>query len=305
MISGIAAEDVKLEQDQIANAFKFILDRSGLVDETAQVISNKYRLGNPRNGKSLWKVSLSRKDYRKKILRNAKFLKDNVSFKGIYINADTPPLSRKENGRLRSNLLEFRNGNPTKVVKLVKGKLVMNKFVDKFDNQASNSSGTTFSLYLCNARSVLPKIDFIRTECLEHSPTILACTETWLHSLIGDNLLNVPNYNIVRHDRESRGGGVMVYVSMSVKYSFLNLNVVTPNFMECIWIYVYSINAVFVTVYIPPIACKNAEFCTEINNYFESNFDHFCTSYSNPHLALCGDFNTFNCEELNNLYNLL
>lgn len=71
-----------------------------------------------------------------------------------------------------------------------------------------------------NIRSLLANIEEVRSDLLDGSIDIVALSETWLHSQCSDSLLQVPNYNLFRHDRltkvpngkTKRGGGIAVYI---------------------------------------------------------------------------------------------
>ena len=59
-----------------------------------------------------------------------------------------------------------------------------------------------------NVRSLFPKIDefalFLNHLCIE----IAGVSETWLHHGIENDVLSIPNYNLIRRDRSvGRGGG--------------------------------------------------------------------------------------------------
>lgn len=47
---------------------------------------------------------------------------------------------------------------------------------------------------------------------LSHDPDILIVTETWLHEGIESTEVVPPSYNIIRKDRQSRGGGVAIII---------------------------------------------------------------------------------------------
>ena len=55
-------------------------------------------------------------------------------------------------------------------------------------------------------------------------PDILVVTETWLTKSIADSDVSINSYNIHRIDKNSRGGGVAIYVkdhfNLSVVFSF-------------------------------------------------------------------------------------
>ena len=63
-----------------------------------------------------------------------------------------------------------------------------------------------------NARSLFPKIDELTTLCTLHNPGIVCVVETWLSSDMGDSELSIPNYQVIRLDRNRHGGGVLMYV---------------------------------------------------------------------------------------------
>ena len=65
------------------------------------------------------------------------------------------------------------------------------------------------SFYLFNARSLLPKIDEL-TALLSTNPIdLVAITESWLKSDIGNSLICIPGFNSFRNDRVlGRGGGI-------------------------------------------------------------------------------------------------
>ena len=58
-----------------------------------------------------------------------------------------------------------------------------------------------------NCRSLLPKIDIHRAY---FCPDVYAFTETWLDGSISDIELFIPDYTIIRRDRN--GGGVLLYI---------------------------------------------------------------------------------------------
>ncbi len=70
-----------------------------------------------------------------------------------------------------------------------------------------------FSLLHFNARSLLPKLDHLRSECAASKPQIVCITETRLDSNITDN----DEYTIIRLDRNRHGGGVAMYHNLPHK----------------------------------------------------------------------------------------
>ena len=61
-----------------------------------------------------------------------------------------------------------------------------------------------------NCRILYRKIDQVGLLFADYD--FLCCSETWLSSAYPDSLISIPNRNIFRCDRTSRGGGVCIYV---------------------------------------------------------------------------------------------
>ena len=61
------------------------------------------------------------------------------------------------------------------------------------------------------------------------------CSETWLHEGIENDILSIPNYNLIRQDRSvGRGGGVCAFVSNSIPYKRWT-DLENPLY-ECLWL---------------------------------------------------------------------
>ena len=83
----------------------------------------------------------------------------------------------------------------------------------------------SFTVYYCICRSLLPKLDMLRTEAATRNPCVIALVETWLDSNILDKELCIPGYSIVRCDRNRKGGGILMYVKNSLSITSVTLNV--------------------------------------------------------------------------------
>ena len=75
------------------------------------------------------------------------------------------------------------------------------------------------TLLYYNARSLYPKLDSLKAECLLHKPYIVCITETWLSDDISNHELHIPGYCVVRLDRSRHGGGVLMYISDLFTYN--------------------------------------------------------------------------------------
>ena len=68
-------------------------------------------------------------------------------------------------------------------------------------------------VYYSNCRSLFPKIDHLRATAVSATPSIIALCETWLDQTIPDSALFIPNFHLIRRDRNRHGGGLALYVS--------------------------------------------------------------------------------------------
>ena len=66
------------------------------------------------------------------------------------------------------------------------------------------------TLFLCNTRSLVNKLEDLEVVINENHVDIVSMTETWLTNYVSNLLIEIDNYLLVRKDRnvEKRGGGV-------------------------------------------------------------------------------------------------
>ena len=64
---------------------------------------------------------------------------------------------------------------------------------------------------------MLPKFDELVALCSSDKHDIIICAvETWLCEDVLDSEIHVPNYSILRLDRDRHGGGVALYIHNSI-----------------------------------------------------------------------------------------
>ena len=68
----------------------------------------------------------------------------------------------------------------------------------------------TLNISSFNARSIVNKRLELQSHVALMNPDIIAITETWLHEGIADNEILPSSYNVLRNDRGSIGGGVLL-----------------------------------------------------------------------------------------------
>ena len=141
---------------------------------------------------------------------------------------------------------------------------------------------TNVTILYYNARSLYPKLDQLKVECLVHNPHVVCITETWLDSTIMDSELYIPDFDIVRLDRNRHGGGVIIYFRSTFICNLLFMGDV--NF-ECI---VVSLRVDFCNFYVCLLYRPPSE-----QQVLDTLFSTLCTLNSNvfSNFYLVGDFN--------------
>lgn len=133
---------------------------------------------------------------------------------------------------------------------------------------------------MINARSLVNKISPFQSFVYTSHYQVIGVTETWLSPCIYDNEILPSHYTIFRHDRSSRGGGVLLAISKSISTS----PVPSPPDLEAVSV-VCDLNEpiTFCVVYVPPNAPDSYHSC--LRNYLT----HLASISTN--VIFMGDFN--------------
>ena len=132
-----------------------------------------------------------------------------------------------------------------------------------------------------NVSTLLPNIDEVKHLVFSSDIDVLSLNETRLDNSINDQTLNIPNYCLFRNDRNRSGGGVALYI----KLSLLPVPVDISCTSESVWVVISAKNVklAVASIYRPP--SSNTDYLNDIMNEVEqivSNFDK---------LVLLGDLN--------------
>lgn len=85
-----------------------------------------------------------------------------------------------------------------------------------------------FNFMHINPGSLKPHLDEIRSLIADVDMHLLAVSETWFSDKINDNLVSIPGFHLIRHDRKhKRGGGVAIYLKSGIKFRILKMS--NPN----------------------------------------------------------------------------
>ncbi|KAJ8960543.1 hypothetical protein NQ318_013831 [Aromia moschata] len=111
-------------------------------------------------------------------------------------------------------------------------------------------------------------------------------SETWLDDKIDNNQIAIDGYNLIRRDRDGRGGGVAFYIDKSIKFKLINT--VHDESLEQIWINVKIEGSQRTSVITDPlfklvlngVVLVPTDVCKNLGLYI--NNDLRCTKHSNP-----------------------
>nr|CAH7733245.1 unnamed protein product [Callosobruchus chinensis] len=140
------------------------------------------------------------------------------------------------------------------------------------------------------------KLDDIKNVLNNNRIDILAIGETWLDSRIETTFVNIDGYTFLRRDRGSRGGGVGLYISNSLKFKIIP----SSSDIEQLWVSIHTSmrDIICGVVYRPPLQ--------ELVNFL----DHLELSFAkalgiSKHVFCLGDFNVDYANPGTSSYNLL
>ena len=130
-----------------------------------------------------------------------------------------------------------------------------------------NINGIKF-LHL-NAQSCVNKLDEIRLLVLESNPDFLGISETWLHDGIDSSEINIPNYELLRKDRDDRHGGVAIYFHSRLEVNQVHLPNIHCVKLETLWIKLKLPNTrpIYTGIVYGPIICN--KFFEELEVVFD------------------------------------
>ena len=133
---------------------------------------------------------------------------------------------------------------------------------------------------LINARSIVNKLNDFQSLIYSQSFDLFGVTKSWLTNKIFDNEILPTGYALIRKDRGSQGGGVILAINKSLSYQVL----ITPPSLELLCVEVnHSNSLIYCLVYIPPNA----------SNEYLQEFFSYISKFSNQsnNLIIFGDFN--------------
>ena len=89
------------------------------------------------------------------------------------------------------------------------------------------------SILYYNACSLLPKLEHLAATCLACNPDIVCIVESWRCDDVCDGEISLPNYSVVRLDRNQHGGGIVLYIKDTLSFSVVSAG---PESLEIIFV---------------------------------------------------------------------
>ena len=104
------------------------------------------------------------------------------------------------------------------------------------ENKNNGRNDATVNILYANARSILNKIDLVRSTIASDKPDLLLICESWTNSSITNGYLSIDNYELVqRLDRQDTnigfGGGLLIYKKNGTNFTPLDTDI-TKNFSQ-------------------------------------------------------------------------
>lgn len=160
------------------------------------------------------------------------------------------------------------------------------------------------SILITNARSVRNKMDEIRLLLSKYAPGLAIFSESWLDDTTDDSFLSIPNYSVLRTDRNFHGGGLLGYCDLQYHPRIcdcLDLNIIdcNTNFL-CFYI---KLRILVIAIYHPYWGSSS---CHDL--VIDKLIDvvkHGMDAHSTTSVIICGDFNGLSgcVPQLNSLFN--
>ena len=92
------------------------------------------------------------------------------------------------------------------------------KKVSSIKQGVTSKMTNQFKVMSLNIFSLLPHIDELRILAADERPHVTGINETKIDSAIDDSHIAIDEYDVIRKDRNSVGGGVALYVHKSVDF---------------------------------------------------------------------------------------
>ena len=164
-------------------------------------------------------------------------------------------------------------------------------------------------IMVTNVMSLAPKIAEVAEFALRKDVDLACITETWLKERIANSVVEIPNYSIIRLDRQViEHGGVRLYVKEGYsKYKVIE-ELKCCDEHEILWVHLmptrlprgYSCLVIAIIFHPDPSAANN----DNIRDHLFSSLSLAESLYPNCAIIVCGDFNRLDLQPIMNHFRL-
>ena len=167
---------------------------------------------------------------------------------------------------------------------------------DVYSNVKTIRNSFMNNIIIChlNINSLSSKLDEIKQLQNECKLDVMVLSETKLDESYKQEIIDIDGYSCVRQDKRSNSGGLLVYISNDIPYSFGNISICNDD-IECISIElnISDEKVLLLCMYKNPRMDP-----VNFKKYFEETCEKICSSYEN--MIVIGDLN-FNMLNENNM----
>ena len=156
------------------------------------------------------------------------------------------------------------------------------------------------SLLLTNPTSITNKFDELCLVVRQKDPDMVALSETWFSVNKPAHLYELSDYDLFNKDRNTRGGGVCLYVRK--QFSAVKATITVPPHLECLWLHLKNVKQVgqilVCVLYYPPNSDANIH--DDLLEHITASVDMFRLRHSNCKVIITGDFNSLDKDQICN-----
>lgn len=113
----------------------------------------------------------------------------------------------------------------------------------------ASKSSCTMNILQWNCHSIIPKFDRLKALLTNHNIDIFCLNETWL---VESKFFRIPNFKIIRKDRATAYGGVLIGIHDNIEFNYLDLSLHSHIEYVAVSIKKDDFSFCVICIYIPP-----------------------------------------------------
>ncbi|XP_042892195.1 uncharacterized protein LOC122266485 [Penaeus japonicus] len=159
-------------------------------------------------------------------------------------------------------------------------------------------------LFITNPQSLTNVYEEFYARVFSLNADVIGVSETWFSRNKPAKLYALPGYELLHKDRETRGGGVALYLRNEL--NIRNINIGVPDNLECVWAMIeqnfsrHVKKLLVCCLYLPPGAPSH----DELLEHLVTTVDAVRSTYSDARVVILGDCNDLDVNHLTTLLGL-